>query len=101
MYLDDRLWYAILHADVLTEGVWKAVAELQDPGLKRLAALLPDTVLRSCADSTSKKYINAFQRWRAWAELHDEVRSTGGLLVHVVYKRMLQSDWSYSNLQRI
>ena len=73
MYLDDRLWYAILHADVLTEGVWKAVAELQDPGLKRLAALLPDTVLRSCADSTSKKYINAFQRWRAWAELHDEV----------------------------
>ena len=68
-----RLWYAILHADVLTEGVWKAVAELQDPELKRLAAVLPDTVLRSCADSTSKKYINAFQRWRARAELHDEV----------------------------
>ena len=59
--------------DVLLKGVWETVAELKDPELRRLASALPDTVLQSRADSTTKKYLYAFQRWRVWAEARSEV----------------------------
>ena len=32
-----------------------------------MAEALPDTVLHSRADDTTKKYLYAFQRWRQWA----------------------------------
>ena len=32
----------------------------------KLAEELPNTILHSWADSTSKKYLNAFKRWKAW-----------------------------------
>ena len=32
----------------------------------KLAEELPNTILHSRADSTSKKYLNAFKRWKAW-----------------------------------
>ena len=54
-------------------GVWEIINELQDPELKRLAGSLPDTVLRSRASSTTKKYLNAFRRWKEWAEPRHEV----------------------------
>ena len=44
--------------------------DLEDPDLKELAAKLPDTILRSRADSTVKKYLGAFKRWKAWAKQH-------------------------------
>ena len=44
--------------------------DLEDPDLKELAAKLPDTILRSRADSTVKKYLEAFKRWKAWAKQH-------------------------------
>ena len=43
----------------MTGGVW--------------AESLPSTALRSRADSTVTKYAYAFQRWRSWAAVHDEV----------------------------
>lgn len=57
----------------MTKGVWKTLAELEDPELRKLAASLPATVLHSRADSTSQKYMRAFQRWKAWAEPRREV----------------------------
>ena len=44
--------------------------ELEDPELKGLASRLPTTILYSWADSTSKKYLNAFKRWKNWAALY-------------------------------
>ena len=41
---------------------------LEDPELQRLAEALPTTVLSSRADSTTKKYLGAFKRWKLWAE---------------------------------
>ena len=62
-------------ADVMPVGPWwKALGELQDPKLRWLAGLLPQTMLRSRANSTSVKYMSAFQRWRQWAEQHREVK---------------------------
>lgn len=54
-------------------GVWESLNALQDPELKRLAGLLPDTVLHSRASSTTKKYLYAFRRWKEWAEPRREV----------------------------
>ena len=45
--------------------------EVKDPELKRLADTLPITVLHSQATSSTKKYLGAFKRWKAWAAGHD------------------------------
>ena len=51
-------------------GPWETLRERQDPELRRLASLLPDTVLGSWASSTTTKYMYVFQRW---AESRQEV----------------------------
>ena len=56
--------------DVLTQGSWKLLNELDDPELKDLASRLPATVLRSRADSTTRKYLGAYRRWRTWVIDH-------------------------------
>ena len=48
---------------------------LEDPELTKLAESLPRTVLGSRADSTVKKYLRAFQRWRRWADHRSRVSS--------------------------
>ena len=50
------------YVDVLLVGPWETIQELRDPELRRLASLLPDTVLGSRADSTATKYMYALQR---------------------------------------
>ena len=45
----------------------------QDPDLCCLAAELSAAVLDSRADSTMKKYLGAFQRWKTWAPAHQGV----------------------------
>ena len=45
--------------------------DLEDPELARLASQLPSTVLKSRANSSTKKYLEAFQRWRYWASTHN------------------------------
>ena len=43
--------------------VWRTISDLQDPGLKRLATTLPQTVLLSQANCTSLKYMYTSQQW--------------------------------------
>jgi len=38
--------------------------------LRELASRLPQTILHSRADSTVKKYLGAFRRWKSWAVQH-------------------------------
>lgn len=47
--------------------------DLEDPQLRNLADALPNTILQSRANSTSKKYLSAFRRWKAWAMEHSMV----------------------------
>ncbi|KAL5473470.1 hypothetical protein EMCRGX_G027959 [Ephydatia muelleri] len=47
----------------------------EKPELQQLAAGLPDVVLSGRADSTTKKYLGAFQRWKVWAESMEIVPS--------------------------
>ena len=49
---------------MMSAGVWPLLMNLGDPELQRLAQSLPATVLRSRADSTTKKYLGAYQRWK-------------------------------------
>ena len=59
--------------DVLSEGVWPLYEKLQDPQLVKLKEALVQTVMKSRADSTIKKYLYAFQRWREWVKEKPEI----------------------------
>ena len=52
--------------DIMSQGAWNLFEDLQNPELKELADQLPGTVLHSRADSTTKKYVGAYKRWKAW-----------------------------------
>ena len=71
-------------ADLEAAGAWSQLANVKDPELQRLALEVPDTLLSGKADSTVKKYIGAFQRWKLWAEARQEVPSFPALEAHVV-----------------
>ena len=60
-------------AEVFKQGPWSRYDSLENQELRRLARALPQTVLASRADSTSRKYLYAFARWRDWAEEKREV----------------------------
>ena len=53
--------------DILTQGIWGQLKNLEGIELKELADKLPATILCSRANSTVKKYLGAFKRWKAWA----------------------------------
>ena len=55
---------------ILAQGSWKLLDDLEDLELKALASKLPNTVLHSRADSTVRKYLGAFKRWKTWAVTH-------------------------------
>lgn len=46
------------------------IRQVEDPELRKLADSLPITVLHSRATSSTKKYLGAFRRWKAWASEH-------------------------------
>lgn len=50
--------------------MWEMYKELKDPCLTELAR---DTVMKSRADSTTIKYLYAFERWRQWASDKEEI----------------------------
>ena len=54
--------------DILSDGPWRELAQIWDPELLSLAHMLPATVVGSRADSTSRKYLGAFRRWKRWAQ---------------------------------
>eukprot|EP00731_Ephydatia_muelleri_P028227 Em0019g1100a len=56
----------------------------RDPELRRLVQSLPATVLRSRADSTTKKYPGAFQRWKTWVNARQGVPSFSVQELHLV-----------------
>ena len=86
-----------LSTDMRESGVWCELAKLQDPELRRLAESLTEMVpelrrlaesltemvpelrrlaesltemvIHSRVDSTTRKYMYAFQRWKSWAEV--------------------------------
>jgi len=53
--------------EVFSQVPWLELRELQGPVLQELAGRLPNTKLHSRADSTTKKYLGAFRRWKSWA----------------------------------
>ena len=64
------LCVAFSHADVLSSGVWTTLRELENPELRGLAERLPTSTLNSKAESTTRKYLGAFRRWKTWASSH-------------------------------
>ena len=58
-------------ADIRSTGIWPLLKEFNDRELTRLASQLPATLLKSRADSSVKKYLGAYRRWRAWAMAHE------------------------------
>ena len=60
----------LLLVDIQKQGTWEMLKDLEDPVLKELAEKLPGTILHSRADSTVKKYLGAFRRWKSWASQH-------------------------------
>ena len=71
-------------ADIFSSGMWPLLSNLEDPELRRLAQALPATVLKSRADSTSKKYLGAYRRWKVWADERQGVPSFPVKEVHLV-----------------
>lgn len=66
--------------------MWTCIAQEKDEELAGLAEGLLDTVLASRADSTTKKYISAFRRWKQWAsskDLSTTPRSAGDIALYL------------------
>ena len=59
--------YLLPLIEILSQGTWGLLKELEEPELKELAKRLPDTILYSRADSMVRKYLGAFKRWKNWA----------------------------------
>ena len=70
--------------DIFSSGMWPLLSNLEDPELRRLAQALPATVLKSRADSNSKKYLGAYRRWKVWADARQGVPSFPVKEVHLV-----------------
>ena len=56
---------------ILSQGSWKLFSDLKDLELKDLTDRLPVTILNSRANSTVKKYLGAYRRWKIWAIPHN------------------------------
>ena len=74
LFQKDREWIVVTYiscfsVDVLSTGPWSTLKELEDMDLRRLAEALPSSV-HCRATSTTKKYLEAFKRWKVWAADH-------------------------------
>ena len=65
--------YILFLVEATPGSVWESLQQVQDPELRRLTNALPHTLLQSRADSTTKKYLAAFDRWKRWADHQAEV----------------------------
>ena len=73
---------AFSSADIFSSGMWPLLSNLEDPELRRLAQALPATVLKSRTDSTSKKYLSAYRRWKVWADAKFSCKGSPSGAVH-------------------
>ena len=83
-------------AEVFSTGVWPLLSNLEDPELQRLARELPAVVLSSRADSTTKKYLGAYRRWKAWADSRQGVPSFPVRDIHLALYMQHLSESSHS-----
>ena len=60
-------WVFCCSAELFSQAVWTEVKDMEDPELQQLAGKLPQTVMHSRADSTVRKYLGAYKRWKRWA----------------------------------
>ena len=51
--------------------MWSTLEKFQKPELRALAEALKSTILSSRAASTTSKYVNAFLRWKRWAQQYE------------------------------
>ena len=72
-------------------GAWPLLGNLEDPELRRLAQSLPATVLRSRANSTTKKYRGAK---KTWAEARQGVPS---FPIHLVLYMQPMTSFPFFN----
>ena len=68
LYISDLFPPLFPNSVVFSTEAWPLLGNLEDPELRRLAQSLPAMVLRSKADSTTKKHLGAFQQWKIWAD---------------------------------
>ena len=83
-------------AEVFSTGVWPLLSNLEDPELQHLARELPAVVLSSRADSTTKKYLGAYRRWKAWADSRQGVPSFPVRDIHLALYMQHLSESSHS-----
>lgn len=53
--------------ELFSAGVWPGLAHTEDKELERLSEALKKSLEHTRADSTTRKYGYAFDRWRSWA----------------------------------
>lgn len=59
---------------MFTTAPWVSLSHTADPELQVLTRKLQLSLMHSRADSTTKKYFYAFERWRVWAEKKPEIQ---------------------------
>lgn len=57
----------MLPLDVLASDIWEELFSSESSELNKLAASVKSSIVGSRADSTAKKYLGAFRRWKVWA----------------------------------
>ena len=62
--------FIIVSLEVLIHGAWSDLKESEDSELIEFTCRLLQTITHSWADSTVKKYLGAFRRWKIWASQH-------------------------------
>ena len=63
------IWCILIFPDSRGPHAW-VMDSTQGNQLQDLASRLPQTILGSRAESTVKKYLSAFRRWKSWALQH-------------------------------
>ena len=56
--------------DVFQSNIWQELASFDSLVLTTLASSVQESIICSRADSTTKKYLGAFRRWKTWAQQH-------------------------------
>lgn len=54
--------------DLKMADIWKDIASFKDPEFARLAEGLSHTVMKARADTTTRKYLQAYGRWKRWIQ---------------------------------
>lgn len=82
-------------------GPWKELQTISDPSLKLLVADLPSQILASRESTTTRKYTDAYIRWKRWSAHHKEINTVLPVSPNHLapYLSYLRSRSSYSALE--